>query len=121
MVQERIRVKSWNRELLGVLLRSAGLAIMLWALYIVPKHLRNVIDLNGLIEFIRSTDPAGPLMYCANYLILAMKGKVTDSSGSIHLSLKMSGAIRNASAGYYRAVAKESWQSKDLESLGAVS
>lgn len=69
MVQERIRVKSWNREVLEVLLRSVGLALMLWALYMVSRYLRDVVDLNGLIQFVKAMGPVGPLMYCAIYLV----------------------------------------------------
>lgn len=69
MVQERIRVKSWNREVLEVLLRSVGLALMLWALYMVSRYLRDVVDLNGLIQFVKAMGPVGPLMYCSIYLV----------------------------------------------------
>lgn len=69
MVQERIQVKSWNREVLEVLLRSVGLAVMLWALYMVSRYLRDVVDLNGLIQFVKAMGPVGPLMYCAIYLV----------------------------------------------------
>lgn len=69
MVQERIHVKSWNREILEVLLRSIGLALMLWALYMVSRYLRDVVDLNGVIELVKSMGPLGPVIYCAIYLI----------------------------------------------------
>ncbi len=69
MVQERINVKSWNQEILAVLLRSVGLAIMLWALYMVSRYLRDVIHLEALIQFVKAAGPVGPLIYCAIYLI----------------------------------------------------
>lgn len=69
MVQERVRVKSWNREIFEVLLRSVGLALMLWALYMVSRYLRDVVDLNGLIEFVKRMGAVGPLIYCGLYLV----------------------------------------------------
>ena len=69
MIQERIHVKSWNREILEILFRSVGLGLMLWALYMVSRYLRDVIDLNGLIQFMKSTGPVGPVIYCAIYLV----------------------------------------------------
>lgn len=69
MVQERIHVKSWNQEILAVLLRSVGLAIMLWALYMVSRYLRDVIHLEALIQFVKAAGPVGPAIYCITYLI----------------------------------------------------
>jgi len=45
---------------------------------------------------------------------LAMKAglKVTDLSSLIHVYPTMSGSIQNLCNGYYRAIAKDSWQSK---------
>ena len=83
-MQERIEVKhtesklteikqtearSWGREILAVLLRSAGLAVMLWALYMVSRLMRDTIDLNGMIQFVKASGPIGPLLYCVTYLV----------------------------------------------------
>ena len=66
---EHTETKSWGREILAVLLRSAGLAVMLWALYMVSRLMRDDIDLNGLIQFVKASGPVGPLLYCIIYLV----------------------------------------------------
>lgn len=68
-MQDRGERKSWSREILATLGKSAGLALMLWALYMVSRMMRDVIDLNGLIKFVKASGPVGPLLYCAIYLI----------------------------------------------------
>lgn len=69
MVLERAQVKSWNREILAVLLKSAALALMLWALFAVSRHMQSVLDLDALIGFVKASGPAGPVIYCVIYLI----------------------------------------------------
>lgn len=69
-MQERTKMKTtWSREIWAVLLRSVGLALMLWALFMVSRTMRDVIDMNGLIEFVRASGPIGPVLYCSIYLV----------------------------------------------------
>lgn len=53
---------------------------------------------------------------------LAMKAglKVTDIASLIHVYPTMSGSIQNLCNGYYRAIAKDSWQSKVVKAWAAM-
>ncbi|MBI4532688.1 MAG: TVP38/TMEM64 family protein [Candidatus Melainabacteria bacterium] len=69
MVQERVTVKVWSREIAGVTLKSASLGLMLWALYAVSRYMQEVIDLDSLSGFVKTRGPVAPLIYCGIYLI----------------------------------------------------
>ena len=53
---------------------------------------------------------------------LAMKAglKVTDIASLIHVYPTMSGSIQNLCNGYYRAIAKDSWQSKVVKAWASM-
>lgn len=62
-------MKSGSSEIGMVLLKSIAMGAMLYALYAVSQYFRNVIDINGLIQFVKASGPVAPLVYCAIYLI----------------------------------------------------
>lgn len=62
-------MRSAVREIGMVLWKSIALGVMFYALYALSQYLRNVIDINSLIQFVRAAGPVAPLVYCGIYLV----------------------------------------------------